>query len=495
MATDVAIPVTTEGVSNVMGIPSNGEEIVVHTKRGTSNRTYTISLLEQNLEDLTMGDDFRKTFLIFACATLLAPNSKLEGMHDLWDTIWDGDVGVQKNWLQFVFHYIENGIREYRKNQPTYIRSCLIFLQLFYMTKFYMPSVMVDVTMLLLTAWSDDLIKRQLSAEIATFGGYGHVHTQQLPESVGHSHAPVAGGPSSARDDSTEVVDVFIDSKAHIRIVVIQARMIETSENMLRLASSLAQDVAELRSCQFGSQYRCSATLDQPAGQVQEEPASMSGDIQHSVEEFVEQPYLPSAQHSPAERHDSTIDHSPPSLHPESHDQSYPYPHLEVVQEVHNVKPCLKLFPKISHTDRLVVDFALDEEANPSEVVCDMHGMFSTSFELASLNGGRWVNNILFILVCKNNHWHLHVLNILAGHIEILSSLPLRKGNYISASSRRLYDCGIFALKYMEYWNAASLTQAVAEEKMHVYRLQMVVTLLLNEANNVRENIIQACGL
>ena len=129
MATDVAIPVTTEGVSNVMGIPSNGEEIVVHTKRGTSNRTYTISLLEQNLEDLTMGDDFRKTFLIFACATLLAPNSKLEGMHDLWDTIWDGDVGVQKNWLQFVFHYIENGIREYRKNQPTYIRSCLIFLQ------------------------------------------------------------------------------------------------------------------------------------------------------------------------------------------------------------------------------------------------------------------------------------------------------------------------------------------------------------------------------
>lgn len=57
------------------------------------------------------------------------------------------------------------------------------------------------------------------------------------------------------------------------------------------------------------------------------------------------------------------------------------------------------------------------------------------------------------------------------------------------------YDCGIFALKYMEYWNGATLTQAVAEEKMHVYRLQMVVTLLLNEANNVRGNIIQACGL
>lgn len=258
------------------------------------------------------------------------------------------------------------------------------------------------------------------------------------------------------------------------------------------------------------------------------------------------------------------------------------------------VAQCLKLFPKISHKDRLVADFALGEDADPSEVVCDMHGLFITRAELASLNGGRWVNNIivgvmsrmlnanqphprhchyfdpsfsvvlasllpkarkeeildrsrmflqadigghdvascemLFIPVCENNHWHLHVLNIPVGRIEIFSSLPLRRGNYISASTRRLsmaleralhahgihvnvevsklvhvqpdlvqqkngYDCGIFALKYMEYWNGATLTQAVAEEKMHVYRLQMVVTLLLNEANNVRGNIIQACGL
>ena len=113
MANGIAVPVTTEDVSNIMGIPSNGEEIVVHTRRDTSNCSYTITLLEQNLEDLAIGDDFRKTFLIFACATLLAPNSKLEGMHDLWDTIWNGDVGVAKNWSQFVLHYIEDGIKEY----------------------------------------------------------------------------------------------------------------------------------------------------------------------------------------------------------------------------------------------------------------------------------------------------------------------------------------------------------------------------------------------
>ena len=48
---------------------------------------------------------------------------------------------------------------------------------------------------------------------------------------------------------------------------------------MLRLASSLAEDVAELHFRQFGSHYRCSATLAQPSTQVQDEPAPMTGDI------------------------------------------------------------------------------------------------------------------------------------------------------------------------------------------------------------------------
>ncbi|KAL6310777.1 hypothetical protein AAG906_007423 [Vitis piasezkii] len=118
MATVVAVPVTEEDVIKIMGIPSNGEEIVVHTRRGTSNRTYTISLLEQNLKNLDIGDDFRKTFLIF-----------LEGMHDLWDTIWDGDM------LLNVFQLIH-----------------LLVLCALLHDKIYMPSITVDMTMSLLVA-------------------------------------------------------------------------------------------------------------------------------------------------------------------------------------------------------------------------------------------------------------------------------------------------------------------------------------------------------
>ena len=48
--------------------------------------------------------------------------------------------------------------------------------QLFYMAYFYMPSVKVEVTSPLAAAWSDDIIKHRLAAEISTFGGYEHVH-------------------------------------------------------------------------------------------------------------------------------------------------------------------------------------------------------------------------------------------------------------------------------------------------------------------------------
>ncbi|RVW34439.1 hypothetical protein CK203_081433 [Vitis vinifera] len=132
--------------------------------------------------------------------------------------------------------------------------------------------------------------------------------------------------------------------------------------------------------------------------------------------------------------------------------------------------------------------------------------------------------------VCENNHWHIHIVNFPAGRVEILSSLPLRRGNNISASTRQLsvaihkalhayrihmdldvstfvhvqphlvqqlngYDCGIIALKFMEFWNGATISTSLVEDKLHMYRLQLVVQLLLNEQNSVRDKIMASCQL
>ncbi|RVW18788.1 hypothetical protein CK203_102731 [Vitis vinifera] len=110
------------------------------------------------------------------------------------------------NWAKFMLQYLEDGIKEYHQNQPSYIRGCLMFLQLFYMAYFYMSSVKVEVTSPLAAAWSDDVIKRRLATEISTFDGYGHVHAQEQPQSTPHMNVPLVALTSLASDYATEDV-------------------------------------------------------------------------------------------------------------------------------------------------------------------------------------------------------------------------------------------------------------------------------------------------
>ena len=80
---------------NVMGIPLGGLDVVVHPRHGLTSQVYSLNTLEEKLIDF--GNEFQKVFIIFACATILAPNSKFEGIHNLWDLIWDGKVDVHQN--------------------------------------------------------------------------------------------------------------------------------------------------------------------------------------------------------------------------------------------------------------------------------------------------------------------------------------------------------------------------------------------------------------
>ncbi|KAL6347815.1 hypothetical protein AAG906_026344 [Vitis piasezkii] len=235
---------------------------------------------------------------------------------------------------------------------------------------------------------------------------------------------------------------------------------------MLRLASSLARDVAALRSWCFGSHTTCSVPCLQPSQQVEEQTSRGTTDIQPFAGEFVKITQPPA---KPAIPILSSIG-------------------IGVGEEVENVgagrilkctaickspfvAQCLKQFVKIPHQDRVIANYALIEDVDPSEVLCDMHGMYITR----EYNLQPKATNQVIIDRCRmyldadrlghdlgtcDMHWHIHVMT---------------SQSYMCYR----YDCGILALKYMEFWNG----------------LQLVVTLLLNEGNNVRDKIMQACQL
>ena len=74
----------------------------------------------ENLSDLrdrliSMEDmsEFKKLFIFFSCATLLAPTSKLDGSHELWCTLLAGDFDINVNWGQFVLDTLVTRIRHF----------------------------------------------------------------------------------------------------------------------------------------------------------------------------------------------------------------------------------------------------------------------------------------------------------------------------------------------------------------------------------------------
>ncbi|WJZ83008.1 hypothetical protein VitviT2T_002724 [Vitis vinifera] len=297
MATRVVVPVTPKDVREVLGIPDNGVDILIYNRRGTPNRTYDIKILEANLRDLPVGEEFMKSFLIFACATILAPNSKQEGMHDLWDTVWDSEVGVRKNWAKFVLQYVEDGIRDYRTSHPTYIRGCVLFLQLFYISKFYMTTFQVEVCSPLSAAWTDEQVKRRLAAEIHTYGNYGHVQVIQGSTPSAHNDGHPYETGCSHSDDPTETIE---------------ARLSRNSEHLMSLASSVAQDIATLRARSTGGQSGCALTPPQEVVNVERKKDEGSTGVHPCSDEMMRKGSGAASTHSGQQRvTDAAVDDDP----------------------------------------------------------------------------------------------------------------------------------------------------------------------------------------
>ena len=80
------VSLTCHDVGMMMGIPHSGRKLIVD--KGIVKASQMPSL--QDIESMMVGiddmEEFKRVFLIFACATLLAPTSRLEGSHSLWYT-------------------------------------------------------------------------------------------------------------------------------------------------------------------------------------------------------------------------------------------------------------------------------------------------------------------------------------------------------------------------------------------------------------------------
>ncbi|KAL6314436.1 hypothetical protein AAG906_025921 [Vitis piasezkii] len=138
-------PITCSDVGEILGIPYIGRRLLL-SPTNRNNRMENLSDLRDRLILMEDMAEFKKLFIFFSCATLLAPTSKLDGSHELWCTLLVGDFDINVNWGQFVLDTLVAGIRHFRLGKGSWFTGCLIFLQLFYVNKFYIPTMLVPRT-------------------------------------------------------------------------------------------------------------------------------------------------------------------------------------------------------------------------------------------------------------------------------------------------------------------------------------------------------------
>ena len=80
----VVIPITCTHLEQVFGIPLSGRKPVLDTYRHRDGRVPSIQKIERLMVETKNAKEFRQLFIIFVCATVLAPTLFLEGHHALW---------------------------------------------------------------------------------------------------------------------------------------------------------------------------------------------------------------------------------------------------------------------------------------------------------------------------------------------------------------------------------------------------------------------------
>lgn len=80
------VPLTCHDVGITMGIPHGGRKLIVDKGTVKDSQMPSLKDIELMMVDIDDIEEFKRVFMIFACATLLAPTFRLEGSHSLWYT-------------------------------------------------------------------------------------------------------------------------------------------------------------------------------------------------------------------------------------------------------------------------------------------------------------------------------------------------------------------------------------------------------------------------
>ncbi|PPR88107.1 hypothetical protein GOBAR_AA32577 [Gossypium barbadense] len=178
------IPLSPRDVEHVMGLAARGKDVVnsgpddliadLRYIYNATNRGISVRLLEERLAAPEAGEDFKRSFILYALGTLLSPTARLDVSPSFLHFLINMDAVHQYNWGKFLLDRLVQEVSRFRQGKQRAVGGCLLFLQLFYYESISIEGAgsSASVAIPCLSSWGEEEITEREKRE-RELGGYG----------------------------------------------------------------------------------------------------------------------------------------------------------------------------------------------------------------------------------------------------------------------------------------------------------------------------------
>lgn len=133
------IPLSPRDVEHVMGLAACGKDVVnsgpddlitdLRHSYNATNRGISVRLLEERLAAPEAGEDFKRSFILYALGTLLSPTARLDVSPSFLHFLINMGAVHQYNWGKFLLDRLVREVSRFRQGKQRAVGGCLLFLQ------------------------------------------------------------------------------------------------------------------------------------------------------------------------------------------------------------------------------------------------------------------------------------------------------------------------------------------------------------------------------
>ncbi|KAF4356800.1 hypothetical protein F8388_000603 [Cannabis sativa] len=179
-----SIPLTPKDVEFVMGLAASGKDVInsgpddlildLRHSYNATNRGISVRLLEEKLAVSEAGEDFKRSFVLYALGTLLSPTARLDVSPSFLHFLTNMSVIHQYNWGKFLLDRLVREVARFHQGKQRAVGGCLLFLQLFYYERISIEgtNALAPAVCPCLSSWGEDEITEREKRE-RELGGYG----------------------------------------------------------------------------------------------------------------------------------------------------------------------------------------------------------------------------------------------------------------------------------------------------------------------------------